>query len=108
VFRVLEEILAFRGDRDLPFRGDHHPGRERNHDVPRRAPDARIVCGRVWGRHPGRAHPGTCESLITRSSLAARGAESVSAFSPIDIPAEIEGIEGVVMLIISDVLLGFG
>src|SRR5207245_766103 len=108
VVRLLEEILALRCDRDLPVRRYYHARRQRNHDVPRRAPDARPVRRRVWGRRPGRAHAGTCERMITRSSLAEWEAEEMSAFSPIDIAAQIEGIEWVVILIIIAVLLLFG
>src|SRR2546422_6420042 len=46
--------------------------------------------------------------MITRSSLAEWEAEEMSAFSPIDIAAQIEGIEWVVILIIIAVLLLFG
>ncbi len=46
--------------------------------------------------------------MITRSSLAEWEAEELSAFSPIDIAAQIEGIEWVVILIIIAVLLLFG
>ena len=99
------EKLALRDGCDFRLRSAHHPGRKRDHDVPGRPAYARPLHPRIRGLGPRRTPSEPYESLITRTDFWTPGGQRISAVSLVDIAAQIEGIEWVILLIIIAVLI---